>query len=95
MENDKGHIKADDFYKRPSAKNNSSAVYPPGSSVCLKLTGEKLLILSELEPDLDEYSLGIKYLTRTVDHKKKVVFACEIRPLSENETSPGRHPERT
>ena len=90
MENNNGHIKADDFYKRPSAKNTSGTAHTPGTTVCLKLTGEKLLILSELAPDDDEYLLGIKYLTRTVDHKKKVVFACEITSLSENEASPGR-----
>ena len=94
MENSNGHIKADDFYKRPSAKNNSEGVYSPGTPVCLKLTGEKLLILSELEPDPDEYTLGAKYLTRTVDHKKKVVFACEIRKLGENESSLGRRADQ-
>lgn len=85
--NSSGHIKADTFYNKLTEKNKSDDAYRPGTPVCLKLTGEKLLVLSELEPDPDELLLGAKYLTRTVDHKKKVVFDCEIRSLGDNDSS--------
>lgn len=81
------HIKADTFYTQ-KGPNVDFLKYVQGTLVYLRLTGEKLLILSELSPDEDEYALGTKYLTRTADHKKKVVFACEIKAVDPKETTP-------
>ena len=86
MESNKStHIRADEFYKQaPSKEEKKPNSYHPGTPVLLKLTGEKLLVLAELPLEPDEYTLGVKYLTRTVDHKKKVVFGCEIKTASES-----------
>lgn len=78
-------IRAEDAYKKYAPSSTPAySIYHKGEVVTLKLTGEKLLILKPLEPDDDEQNIGDKYLTRTEDHKKKVVFACEIYRASEN-----------
>lgn len=55
---------------------------------------ELLTILWTLDPEEDEPNHIPKYLTRTATHGKKVVFHCEVLPVSENGEKPALNSPR-
>lgn len=87
-ENKSAPIRANDFFKTEThhAAAKKSSLFTPGTIVVLNLTGEKLAILQPCDHeqgDPDPAYSGQKYLTRTIEHKKKPVFACEVSVVSE------------
>ena len=62
--------------------------YKPGDLVYLARSlvhgpEELLTILWTIDPEEDEPPTMPKYLTRTSNHAKKVVFHCEVTPVKQ------------